>query len=64
MSAPTSAAELPVSGKSINGEREPRDASIRPLIGRAKLHGRHFYESIGAPRLILAPMVDQSEFVS
>jgi hypothetical protein len=28
-----------------------------------KLHGRAFYESIGCPKFILAPMVDQSEFV-
>jgi len=28
----------------------------------AKLHGRAFYESIGSPKYILAPMVDQSEF--
>lgn len=28
-----------------------------------KLHGRAFYESIGSPRFVLAPMVDQSEFV-
>ncbi|CAK7563225.1 MAG: tRNA dihydrouridine synthase [Sporothrix epigloea] len=27
-----------------------------------KLHGRAFYESIGSPRHIVAPMVDQSEF--
>src|SRR5690242_3137831 len=30
---------------------------------KAKLHGRAFYESIGSPKLILAPMVEQSEFV-
>lgn len=30
---------------------------------RPKLHGRAFYESIGSPKYILAPMVDQSEFV-
>jgi tRNA-dihydrouridine synthase 1 len=30
---------------------------------RVKLHGRTFYESIGSPKLILAPMVEQSEFV-
>ena len=30
---------------------------------RPKLHGRAFYESIGAPKMILAPMVDQSEYV-
>jgi hypothetical protein len=30
---------------------------------RAKLHGRAFYESIGSPKLVLAPMVEQSEFV-
>ncbi|KAI1781478.1 FMN-linked oxidoreductase [Hypoxylon cercidicola] len=29
---------------------------------KAKLHGRAFYESIGSPRFVLAPMVDQSEF--
>ncbi|KAL8999875.1 MAG: hypothetical protein Q9169_001416 [Polycauliona sp. 2 TL-2023] len=30
---------------------------------RPKLTGRAFYESLGSPRRILAPMVDQSEFV-
>ncbi|CAM1505405.1 Fc.00g110420.m01.CDS01 [Cosmosporella sp. VM-42] len=30
--------------------------------GRTKLHGRAFYESIGSPKFIVAPMVDQSEF--
>lgn len=28
-----------------------------------KLHGRAFYESLGSPKFVLAPMVDQSEFV-
>ncbi|ESZ97671.1 hypothetical protein SBOR_1953 [Sclerotinia borealis F-4128] len=27
-----------------------------------KLHGRAFYQSIGSPKFVLAPMVDQSEF--
>ncbi|PFH59449.1 hypothetical protein XA68_12304 [Ophiocordyceps unilateralis] len=27
-----------------------------------KLHGRAFYESIGSPKFVVAPMVDQSEF--
>ncbi|KAH7406892.1 hypothetical protein DE146DRAFT_408244 [Phaeosphaeria sp. MPI-PUGE-AT-0046c] len=27
-----------------------------------KLHGRAFYESLGSPKLVLAPMVEQSEF--
>ncbi|GKT80944.1 dihydrouridine synthase [Colletotrichum tofieldiae] len=31
---------------------------------KPKLHGRAFYESIGSPKYILAPMVDQSEFKS
>jgi len=31
---------------------------------KTKLHGRAFYESIGSPKRIIAPMVDQSEFVS
>ncbi|KAJ4335150.1 tRNA dihydrouridine synthase [Didymella glomerata] len=30
--------------------------------GETKLHGRAFYESIGSPKLVLAPMVEQSEF--
>lgn len=30
---------------------------------RPKLTGRAFYESLGSPKMILAPMVDQSEFV-
>ena len=38
-------------------ESAPREAK------RRKLEGRAFYESIGSPKLILAPMVDQSEFV-
>ncbi|KAF2715768.1 FMN-linked oxidoreductase [Pleomassaria siparia CBS 279.74] len=29
---------------------------------RKKLHGRAFYESIGSPKIVLAPMVEQSEF--
>jgi len=29
---------------------------------KPKLHGRAFYESIGSPKHVLAPMVDQSEF--
>ncbi|WPH03362.1 putative dihydrouridine synthase family protein [Acrodontium crateriforme] len=28
----------------------------------SKLHGRAFYESLGSPKFVLAPMVDQSEF--
>ncbi len=28
-----------------------------------KLTGRAFYESIGTPKMVLAPMVDRSEFV-
>jgi hypothetical protein len=34
-----------------------------PPTPRRKLEGRAFYESLGSPKLILAPMVDRSEFV-
>lgn len=42
------------------GPTEQPSAQSRP---RTKLHGRAFYESIGSPKHIIAPMVDQSEFV-
>ncbi|KAF1998338.1 FMN-linked oxidoreductase [Amniculicola lignicola CBS 123094] len=41
----------------VNGEEFPV-----PPGKRVKLHGRAFYESIGSPRVVLAPMVEQSEF--
>jgi hypothetical protein len=34
-----------------------------PRSTTQKLHGRAFYESIGSPKMIVAPMVDRSEFV-
>jgi hypothetical protein len=38
------------------------DMAVKAPI-KKKLHGRAFYESLGSPRFVLAPMVDQSEFV-
>ncbi|KAL9074433.1 MAG: hypothetical protein Q9161_002221 [Pseudevernia consocians] len=42
----------------------PTPASTHPPspARRRKLSGRAFYESLGSPKMILAPMVDQSEF--
>lgn len=40
---------------------------VRPIMTASrppKLHGRAFYERLGSPKLILAPMVDRSDFVS
>ncbi|OTA97650.1 hypothetical protein M434DRAFT_391583 [Hypoxylon sp. CO27-5] len=42
-----------MASSTTNGE----SATTKP-----KLHGRAFYESIGSPKFVLAPMVDQSEF--
>lgn len=42
---------------------QTRAASMSQTAKAQKLHGRAFYESIGSPKLILAPMVEQSEFV-
>ena len=32
-------------------------------VTNMKKTGRAFYESLGSPKMVLAPMVDQSEFV-
>ncbi|KAK4123973.1 Dus-domain-containing protein [Parathielavia appendiculata] len=37
-------------------------AAAAATAKKPKLHGRAFYESIGSPKYIVAPMVDQSEF--
>jgi len=44
----------------MNGAESTPQTSNGP---RRKLHGRAFYQSIGSPKIVLAPMVDQSEFV-
>ena len=38
-------------------------AAATATATKPKLHGRAFYESIGSPKFVVAPMVDQSEFV-
>lgn len=44
----------------------PKDEQISAVESpqREKLFGRKFYESIGSPKYVVAPMVDRSEFVS
>ncbi|KAI5926558.1 hypothetical protein F4810DRAFT_544266 [Camillea tinctor] len=36
--------------------------AMASTLVKPKLHGRAFYESIGSPKFVVAPMVDQSEF--
>jgi len=63
MSTSTTASLLPVGtthGELRNGGG---DNGVEGGNERRKLHGRAFYESIGSPKLVLAPMVEQSEFV-
>lgn len=47
----------------VSGSQAQNDEAVSPNNRKTKLHGRAFYESIGSPKLILAPMVEQSEFV-
>ncbi|OBT75789.1 hypothetical protein VF21_05535 [Pseudogymnoascus sp. 05NY08] len=47
--------------ESISTPIDPTTATAESLKP-TKLHGRAFYESIGSPKFVLAPMVDQSEF--
>lgn len=51
------------------GMAQAQEQARAQAIGNAapakqKLFGRAFYESIGSPKHVVAPMVDQSEFVS
>jgi len=52
-----------VTTTSSPGTAENGSSAASPASVGKKLHGRTFYESIGSPKFILAPMVDQSEFV-
>ncbi|KFY20273.1 hypothetical protein V491_03855, partial [Pseudogymnoascus sp. VKM F-3775] len=58
--ATTNGTTSTVLGDSIPPPAETTTASDAPKS--TKLHGRAFYESLGSPKFVLAPMVDQSEF--
>jgi len=70
----TSCTSLPVRSVSVmaNSNDAPSRTSEAALPAspdspiphkRKKLTGRAFYERLGSPKMVLAPMVDQSEFV-
>ena len=40
-----------------------QEPAEQPAAPPKKLLGRQFYESMGSPKYIVAPMVDRSEFV-
>jgi hypothetical protein len=52
-----------MSGETVSGRAEAVEGIVGQPAKRVKLHGRAFYESIGSPKIVLAPMVEQSEFV-
>lgn len=56
-------AQTAASRSSSNGNGNAATAGANGGIG-GKLHGYAFYESIGRPKFVIAPMVDQSELVS
>ena len=48
----------------VTQQKAQNDAELPSTQPHKKLLGRQFYESIGSPKYIVAPMVDRSEFVS
>ncbi|KAL2074950.1 hypothetical protein VTL71DRAFT_8730 [Oculimacula yallundae] len=56
------ASDSVIDGGVKNGEAVVSNGSDVNVGKKEKLHGRAFYESIGSPKFVLAPMVDQSEF--
>ncbi|KAK3388197.1 dihydrouridine synthase-domain-containing protein [Sordaria brevicollis] len=59
-SSPSTMAATAPASASVASEANATTTPQAPL--KTKLHGRAFYESIGSPKYIVAPMVDQSEF--
>ncbi|KAJ4288427.1 tRNA dihydrouridine synthase [Kalmusia sp. IMI 367209] len=49
-------------GSEVQGKMAEANNGVERPSKRVKLRGRAFYESIGSPKLVLAPMVEQSEF--
>ncbi|KAJ5126557.1 tRNA-dihydrouridine(16/17) synthase [Penicillium atrosanguineum] len=46
----------------MTSDAAPQNGGENTSAASAKLKGRQFYESIGSPKYIVAPMVDRSEF--
>lgn len=64
---PTVAATAAIANSNNNSNSCSADkqfAHDTPEKRGKKLLGREFYKSIGSPKMVLAPMVDRSEFVS
>src|SRR3569833_1930289 len=63
MASPAAAAGMVVTETAAAAAATSPAAAPSSASRPEKLHGLAFYESIGSPKFIVAPMVDQSEFV-